>query len=203
MAWSVHKYTNYLSLADPWGIGVQNMNNDLRNIQTAELILQEFEPELLVVNMQDVDVCHSNFTGYCDNLMKADYGLAHLWQTIQNTPGMANDTVLIAAPEHGRNLTENTIIDAYGRYANDHTGEDMSREIFCLVLGPSGVVVQNQTISTVTGQSVDIVPTIANVLGFDTLNEPDQGWIGRADITEWLGYIFKLKFNILIHDRYT
>ncbi len=32
--------------------------------------------------------------------------------------------------------------------------------------GPSGKVVQGQTISNVEGQSVDIVPTIAKVLGF-------------------------------------
>ena len=151
---------------NPWGIGASVMNNDMFNIVIAEKVLAQFKPELLVVNMQGVDVCHFNYTQYCDNLRKADYALAHLWNTIQSTPGLMNDTILIAVPEHGRNATANTVMDAYGRYAIDHTGDAMSREIFCLVLGPSGVVKQNQVIATVAGESIDVVPTVADILGF-------------------------------------
>jgi hypothetical protein len=151
--------------ANPWGVGY--MTNDMVNIFAAEKIIQQFKPELLVVNMQDVDIGHSNFTQYCNTLRIADYSLAHLWNTIQSTPGMANDTILIAVPEHGRNQLPNTIQDSNGRYALDHTNDQMSREIFCLIVGPSGVIKQNQTISNVTGQSIDVVPTIAYALGFD------------------------------------
>lgn len=150
---------------DPWGTGT--MNNDMYNILFAEEIIQEFKPELLVVNMQDVDTCHSNFTQYCDNLRKADYAVAHLWNTIQSTPGMANDTVLIVVPEHGRNLEPNTLVDAYGRPALDHTNDATSREIFCLIAGPPAVVKQNQVIDTPMGESIDVVPTISWLLGFD------------------------------------
>lgn len=161
------------SYANPWGIGQANMSNDLYCMFFAERIIQEFQPELLVVNMQDVDICHFDFTRYADSLHKADYAVAHLWNTIQNTPGMANDTVMIVVPEHGRNAQPNTVIDSYGRYAIDHTaidsnGDQMSREIFCLVVGPPGVVRQNQSITQVRGESIDIVPTVANLLGFDT-----------------------------------
>lgn len=158
--------------ADPWGVGANAMNNDMYNMFFAEEIIREFEPELLVVNMQDVDVCHFNYTSYADNLRRADYAVTRLWQTIQTTVGMRDDTVMIVVPEHGRNQVPNTVIDAYGRYAIDHTaidssGDQMSRDIFCLVLGPSGVVRQNQEISQVKGESIDIVPTIARVLGFE------------------------------------
>jgi hypothetical protein len=99
--------------------------------------------------------------------------VARLWNTIQTTPGMQNDTVMIVVPEHGRNAVANTVIDMYGRYAIDHTaidlsGDQMSREIFCLVVGPSGIVRQDQVISQVRGESIDLVPTVARVLGFDT-----------------------------------
>jgi len=151
---------------DPWGVGASVMNNDMFNLFVAEKVLQQFKPELLVVNMQGIDVCHANFTQYCNNIRKADYALAHLWNTIQNTPGLVNDTVLIAVPEHGRNATPNTVMDTYGRYALDHTGDAMSREIFCLVLGPAGVVKQNQVVTSISGESIDVVPTIADVLGF-------------------------------------
>jgi hypothetical protein len=149
---------------NPWGTGF--MTGDMSNIFAAEKIIERFKPELLVVNMQDVDICHSNFTQYAAGLRAADYALAHLWQTIQNTPGMANNTILIAAPEHGRNQQANTVIDGFGRYAIDHTSDAMSREIFCLVVGPTGKVVQNQTITQQVGESIDIVPTIAHILGF-------------------------------------
>ncbi len=154
------------AFSDPWGVGALNMNNDMFNIFFAEKIMQEFKPELLVVNMQDIDIGHVDFTKYCNNMVKADYALAHLWNTIQSTPGMANDTILIAVPEHGRNLSPNTLIDTYGRYALDHTNDDTSREIFCLIAGPTGIVNQSQVINSVNGQSIDIVPTISKILGY-------------------------------------
>ncbi len=154
---------------DPWGVGTQVMNGDMRNVFYAEKVLQEFKPELLVVNMFGVDICHSNFTAYCDALRRADWAVNHLWHTIQNTPGLANDTVLIIAPEIGRNANPNTVTDINGRGGLDHTSDDaMSRELFALVLGPPGKVNTNKVVSQVTGESIDIVPTIARILGFDS-----------------------------------
>lgn len=153
---------------DPFGIGSNLYNNDMQTMFFAEEVIRRFQPELLVVNMQDVDVCHTNFTQYANNLQKSDYALWHLWETIQNTPGMANDTVLIVMPEHGRNQNGNGLFDIpNNREALDHTNDEMSREIFALILGPPGVVVSNQAISQEKGESIDIVPTIANILGFD------------------------------------
>jgi hypothetical protein len=150
---------------NPWSLG-DSMNDDMVNIFFAEKILQAFRPELLVVNMFEVDRGHTDFTLYCDNIRKADYALAHLWNTIQNTPGLANDTILIAVPEHGRNLQHNTLRDAFGRYALDHTSDPVSREIFCLILGPPDKVKQNQLFRDLRGESVDVVPTIGHILGF-------------------------------------
>ncbi len=151
-----------------WGLQQNTINNDQVTMFFAEQVIKEFKPELLVVNMQDVDTCHQNFTRYANNIRKADYAVAKLWETIQNTPGMANDTILIVAPEHGRNLQPNTISDQYGRYALDHTSDPTSREIFCLVVGPPSKVKQNQLITQQVGESIDLVPTIARILGFDS-----------------------------------
>ncbi|REJ80935.1 MAG: hypothetical protein DWQ44_04255 [Bacteroidetes bacterium] len=178
------------SFRNSWGAATV-MNNDMYNILFAQEIIKTFEPELLVVNMQDVDICHFNFTDYANNLRKADFAVAHLWKTIQDTPGMANDTVLIVAPEHGRNFYPNTSVDAYGRYAIDHTAPNdpnfngdpnlqMAREIFCLVAGPPNVVVQGQVINTLMGESTEIVPAIAELLGFENLISGSNGmkrWI--------------------------
>ena len=150
-----------------WGFG-NKMNSDLLNVYYAEKVLTKYKPELTVLNLQDVDICHSDYSKYCENIRKADWGISHLWNTIQSTPGLANDTVLIAVPEHGRNLDPNTLVDAYGRPAYDHTNDNTSREIFCMICGPSSVVKQNQVIDQEYGESIDIVPTIANLLGFDS-----------------------------------
>ena len=78
-------------------------------------------------------------------------------------------------PEHGRNLNGNSSIDENGRAALDHTaaldevsGDQMAREIFCQVLGPSNVVQQGQVITGTAGESIDVAAAIANLLGFDT-----------------------------------
>ena len=100
----------------------------------AEEIIKEFTPELLVVNMQNVDTAHANTTNYLNNLKRADYALSHLWETIKTTPGMEN-TILIAVPEHGRNSQTNGRVDGFGREGTDHTGDAMSRDVFTMVLG--------------------------------------------------------------------
>ena len=73
-------------------------------------------------------------------------------------------------PEHGRNLEPNNVLDANGLRAYDHTGDANSREMFALISGPPGVVNQNNVVGTASsprGEAVDIVPTIAHILGFD------------------------------------
>lgn len=157
-------------LENPLGISTTQANNDIYTLFFAEEIIKEFQPELLVVNMTDIDACHQNFTNYMVNLQKADYAVAHLWNTIQQTPGMADDTLMILVPEHGRNLNPNTVADAYGRLGVDHTGDPTSREIFAMFLGPEGVIQKNTRIGTPTnpvGETIDLVPTVAHALGFD------------------------------------
>jgi hypothetical protein len=148
-----------------WELG-NLANNDIKTMFTACEIIKEFEPELMVVNMQDSDIGHSNFTKMCDNINTADFALAKLWETIQNTPNMKNNTVLIAAPEFGRNLNTNTLVDQYGRAAVDHTGDENSKKIFCLMLGPKEIIKSNNLVESENAETIDILPTIAHLLGF-------------------------------------
>ena len=83
-----------------------------------------------------------------------------------------NDTIMICMPEHGRNLQPNAIYDANGLRAFDHTNDQNSTRMFGLIVGPNGIVKQNQSFGNTAspiGESIDIVPTIAHILGFDTL----------------------------------
>jgi hypothetical protein len=143
------------------------VNQDMITMFTASEILKTFHPNLLVVNMQDSDIGHFSYTGYCDNLHRADYALGKIWQTIQNDPILKDNTVLIAQPEFGRNKISNSIIDPYGRYAVDHNGDEISQQMFCLIAGPSNVIQQNKVIEANYGEAIDTVPTIAHLMGFD------------------------------------
>lgn len=149
------------------GLPENIVNDDLVTIYTASEIMTTFHPSLLVVNIQDSDIGHSNFSDYCKNINKADYALAKLWDTIQKDPILKDNTVLIAAPEFGRNATHNSLQDAFGRYAVDHTGDELSQKMFCLMVGPKDVIQQNKIINDVYGETIDIVPTIAHIMGFD------------------------------------
>lgn len=159
--------TDYLitnQVEDPWGTGI--MTGDMKNIFFGIEVIKEFKPELTVINMTDIDIAHFDYTKYVSAIGLADYALYKLWQAIQSTPGMANDTVLVVVPEHGRNQDANSVVDAYGRYALDHNNDQMSREIFCLMAGKG--IRQGEVFSQTQGESVDVVPTIANILGFDS-----------------------------------
>ncbi len=159
-----------LDYAKPSSAGFNELTGDLINITAAWKVLDTFKPELTVINTFNLDVCHSNFSGYIQNLHKADYGVGWLWDKIQNDPVLANDTVMICMPEHGRNSQPNNLLDANGLAAYDHTSDANSRELFSLIVGPPGVIKQNQSFGTAgspVGESIDIVPTIAHILGFE------------------------------------
>ena len=173
---SENHFTNNKSL---WADLDKNLINvDMITMFTACEVLKFFKPNLLVVNMQDSDIGHFDFTGYCDNLHRADYALAKLWKTIQDDPVLKDNTVLIAQPEFGRNEKSNTIIDAYGKYAVDHNGDEISQQSFCLIAGPKNVIKQNKVIENY-GEIIDTVPTIAHLMGFNK-NIPQYNLNGKV-----------------------
>ncbi len=136
------------------------------NMSYAAEVLKYFKPKLLTVNITSVDNCHSNFTGYLRNLHKADHVTAWLWHYIQTQiPEMANDTIFIVAPECGRNLNPNPILDENDWYAFDHSDANAQR-VWTIMAGknvPSNHSVGNET--NPVGRLTDIVPTIADIFG--------------------------------------
>ena len=148
----------------------EGVTGDLLNISSAWHVLREFQPELTVINTVNTDICHDLFSLSLDYLHRADYGIGWLWNNIQNHPVLANDTIMICMPEHGRNLEPNTLTDSNGFGAYDHTGTDNARRIFTLIVGPPDKVVQDQSLgnpNNPVAESIDAVPTIAKILGFD------------------------------------
>lgn len=153
----------------PSGVMVNEVTGDLLNIAAGWKVLEAFAPELTVINTFNLDICHSDFSQYMTYLHKADYGVGWLWSKIQSHPEMADNTIMICMPEHGRNLIPNNLVDRNGLLAFDHTGDQNSREIFSLIVGPSNAIRQNLEVGTPAqpiGEAIDIVPTIAHALGF-------------------------------------
>lgn len=141
-------------------------NGDLQTLGYACEVITNFKPTLTVVNLNSVDGCHSNFTGYLRSLHRADHGLAHVWNVIQSTPGMKDNTIMIAIPEHGRNDAPNPILDENDWYAYDHSDAN-SQRVFGMMVGPN--VPSNLRIgdpANPIGTTMDGVPTIAEILGF-------------------------------------
>jgi hypothetical protein len=46
-------------------------------------VMRTFKPKLTVLNLANVDGCHSTFTGYLQSLHRADLAVGHLWNYIQ------------------------------------------------------------------------------------------------------------------------
>lgn len=161
-------FNGMLEVATP-GNDYNLLTGDLINISAAWQVLDEFAPELTVINTTNLDVCHDNFSSYLNFLHRADYGIGWLWNKIQSHPILADDTILICMPEHGRNLDSNNLTDQNGLGAYDHTGDTNSRRVFTLIVGPADKIKQGQVFGTQgnpAAESIDVIPTIAHILGF-------------------------------------
>jgi hypothetical protein len=141
-------------------------NGDARTIGYACEVMKWFKPALTVVNLNDVDGCHSNFTGYLRSLHRADHAVGHLWDFVQTQiPDMAGNTILVMVPECGRNLDPNPILDDNDWYAYDHSDANAQR-IFGMMAGPNvpvNMAIGNE--NNPVGISADMVPTVAEILG--------------------------------------
>ncbi len=159
-----------------------NDNNDLKTIGYAVEVMQYFKPKLTVVDLSDIDVCHSNYTAYLKNLHRADHGVGFLWREIQRIPGMQNNTIMIVMPEHGRDEAPNPIQDENDWFAYDHSaGNINTRRIFTLMVGPG--IDANLKIGSEEnpiGDASDITPTIANIFGIKERVEAEGLLDGNA-----------------------
>lgn len=145
---------------------------DAVNISYAAEILRYFKPKMLAVNLSGVDSCHSNFTSYLRSMHRADHATAWLWSYIENNiPEMAGKTIMLVAPECGRNLDSNPILDQNDWYAYDHSDAN-ARRVWSVMLGKGVPTLSVGNESNPVGRLTDIVPTIADIFGIydDVMN---------------------------------
>jgi len=176
------------------GIGLDNdeggvdQTPDALTLFHTERILETFKPAVTVVSLIDVDVAHDDFNGYLRNQLIADAAIADLWQFIQSTEGLRDETALIVIPEHGRHLfMNNNNPDSFGRSGIDHgQGDDGDRDVWMLALGPDfkrGHVAAPTGI-TQTGrasgryETIDAIMTASCLLGHDEVMTRELSALG-------------------------
>ena len=163
------------TVADGGGL---DATGDALTVYHTERILERFKPSVMVISLIDIDVCHDDFNGYLQSQRVADALVAHLWDFIQSTEGLKNETALFVLPEHGRQLQfngQNT--DTLGRSGLDHGGgDDGDRDVWLLALGPDfepGVHAPTNIAQTGRGsgryETIDVVSTAAEILGHGDL----------------------------------
>lgn len=150
---SVDDFTTHArSLASP----------DEMSVYVAKRLIQKLSPSLLWVTLHDIDVAHSGtFSLYIDGIKRCDRLCAELWRAIQKDPEYANKTTMFILPDFGRDSDN----EAGGNGFQHHrTGDQVSRTTWMMVLGPG--VRQNVTVNRPV-ESIDLVPTLGSLLGFD------------------------------------
>jgi len=135
----------------------------------ARQLMKQLAPSLLWVTLHDIDIAHSGtFSLYVDGIKRADRLCAELWQSIQSNPEYANKTNLYILPDFGRDSD----IDAGGNGFQHHrSGDAMSRTTWMMVLGPD--VKQNVVIDRPV-ESIDLVPTLGSLFGFNPRYSPGR-----------------------------
>ncbi|MEZ4295230.1 MAG: twin-arginine translocation signal domain-containing protein [Polyangiaceae bacterium] len=165
---------------DSFGIGIQGQGGDLQGtgdaITTyhAERILKRFQPHVMMLSLFDVDQAHADFNAYLMGQVLVDACVRHLWETIQSTDGLKDETALIVLPEHGRQLFFNgNNPDSLGRSGLDHGGgDDGDRDVWMLALGPdfkpgvySPTGVEQEGRTSGRYETIDAIATAATILG--------------------------------------
>ena len=136
---------------------------DELSVYIAQRLMRQLAPSLLWITLHDIDIAHSGaYSLYIDGIQRSDRLCAQIWNTIQSEPEYANNTTVFILPDFGRDSDT----DAGGNGFQHHrTGDALSRTTWMMVLGPGvrqGAVVNRPV------DSLDLVPTLGGLLGFDT-----------------------------------
>lgn len=156
------------------GDGTVDPTGDALTTYHAGRVLDRFRPSVMVVTLLDIDQCHGDFNAYIRGQLVADACIRYLWELIQSTDGLRDETALLVVPEHGRHLFSNgQNPDSLGRSGIDHgQGDDGDRDVFLLALGPDfqpGVVeptgIEQPGRTSGRYETIDAVMTAMTLLG--------------------------------------
>ena len=132
-------------------------------VYVARQLMQQAAPSLLWITLHDIDMAHSGaYSLYIDGIQRTDRLCGEIWSAVQANPEYAGCTTMFVLPDFGRDSDTNP---AGNGFQHHRTGDVASRTTWMMVLGPGvrhGVFVERPV------DSMDLVPTVGRLLGFDT-----------------------------------
>lgn len=134
--------------------------SDLVTIDSVKNILGKHLPKLTLINYRQPDYAGhgGNFENYLNKTEQSDSLALVLWDFIQSTPGLANETSLFITNDHGRHLDD--VADGFVSHGDDCAG---CKRISLIALGPDFVPKQVEQMR----EQIDIPTTIAHMFNFD------------------------------------
>jgi hypothetical protein len=136
---------------------------DELSVYVMRQLMREVSPSLLWITLHDMDVAHSGaYSLYIEGIRRTDRLCSEIWNVIESEPEYKGKTTMFILPDFGRDSD----FDAAGNGFQHHrTGDPLSRTTWLMALGPN--VRQNATVDRPL-ESLDLVPTLGALMGFDT-----------------------------------
>lgn len=136
---------------------------DELSVYVMRQLMRQFAPSLLWITLHDMDVAHAGaYSLYIEGIQRTDRLCGEIWRMIQNDPEYHGRTTMFILPDFGRDSD----MDASGNGFQHHrTGDALSRTTWMMALGPH--IRQNTTVNRPL-DSVDLVPTLGALMGFQT-----------------------------------
>lgn len=134
---------------------------DELSVCVAKRLMSQVAPNLLWITLHDIDIAHSGtYSLYIDGIQRTDRLCLEIWQAIQASPEYRDNTTMLILPDFGRDSDMNP---GGNGFQHHRTGDALSRTTWMMALGKGvreGAFVQRPV------DSLDMVPTVANLLGF-------------------------------------
>jgi len=135
---------------------------DELSVFIARHLMRQLAPSLIWITLHDIDVAHcGTFSLYLQAIQRTDQLCGELWKTIQAEPEYAGRTNLFILPDFGRDSDESA---GGNGFQHHRTGDIVSRTTWMMALGPG---TRENTIVERPVESIDLVPTLGSLLGFD------------------------------------
>ena len=133
---------------------------DELSLYIAQHLMAQRAPSLLWITLHDIDVAHAGaYSLYTDAITRTDRICAELWRSIQANPEYKGKTAMFILPDFGR---DSDFEPGGNGFQHHRTGDPLSRTTWMVALGAG--IKENISVDRMV-ESVDLVPTIAKILG--------------------------------------
>jgi hypothetical protein len=133
---------------------------DELSLYIAQHLMATLAPSLIWVTLHDIDIAHAGaYSLYTGAISRTDRICAELWKSIQQNPEYNGKTAMFILPDFGR---DGDFEPGGNGFQHHRTGDPLSRTTWMLALGAG--VRENVSVDRLI-ESVDLVPTLATLLG--------------------------------------